>query len=406
MRIKTFEAPNLREALDRAREELGEDAVILNTRHVRSPGLLGIGGSSKVELTAAASDEEWVHKPGEAVPSSCTPGGVRSSTAGQGVSMKKNVATAVDLSPSGSADAGRARLDNYSTGGTATEIADIKWELKRLGLIVENLLAPRMSAASEILQRTPESTPLLVRAGVDGEIASRQLSEIVGIEDPHKLVSALAMKLEEFASPPDLTDSRVIALVGPTGVGKTTTLAKLAARYSIEHRKSVALVTIDTYRIGAVEQLRTYARIMGIPLEIASTPGELARAIDRHSGCDLVLIDTVGRSHRNERHLLEVKSFLDTADGLETHLVVSASLSFGVMKEVAERFRMFAPVRLIITKLDEVQMCGALVNLPFMTSLPISCTTSGQNVPQDLEFADANVLARTVVARVYPEVAR
>lgn len=406
MRIKTFEAPNLQEALDKAREELGEDAVILNTRHVRSPGLLGIGGSSKVELTAAAPDEEWVRKPDEAALSSYTSGAARSNTVVQGVATKESVPTAVGSSSSEVADADRTRPDNSSTGVTATEIADIKWELKRLGLIVENLLAPRMSKAPEVLPQAPESVPLLVRAGVDREIASRQLADVVGIEDPHKLESVLVAKLERFASPPDLTSSRVIALVGPTGVGKTTTLAKLAARYSIEHGKSVALVTIDTYRIGAVEQLRTYARIMGIPLEIASTPGELARAVGRHSGCDLVLIDTVGRSQRSDRHLFEIKSFLDTVEELETYLVVSATLSFEVMKEVTERFKIFAPARLIITKLDEVQTCGVLVNLPFMTGLPISCTTAGQNVPQDLEFADPNVLARTVVARACLEVAR
>jgi flagellar biosynthesis protein FlhF len=239
--------------------------------------------------------------------------------------------------------------------------------------------------------------PLLKRLGIDDEIARGPLSDLCGIDDPESLTAALAAKLQPFACPPSLDEPRVIALVGPTGVGKTTTLAKLAARYSIEQGKSIALLTIDTFRIGAVEQLRTYARIMGLPLEVALSPDDVAAGLAKHRDKDLVLIDTVGRSQRSGDHLTEIKTFLDAAEDAERHLVVSASLAGETQKEVVERFAVFSPVRLIVTKLDESPDRAALVNLPLATGMGISCVTAGQNVPQDLEFADAGLLARLVV---------
>jgi flagellar biosynthesis protein FlhF len=377
MRIKTFEAPTLQDALGRAKDELGEEALVLNTRQVKSSRLIGLRSSSKVEVTAAADEKAESRE-------------LR-------VESPNPRPSAPNCQP--------------PTPNPHSEIADLRWELQRLGVIVESLLGPR--TATERMGPIGQTGqvghigPMLSTLGIDENLLRGPLSDLRGIDDTEALASALAGKLQPFACPPQtdrpanpLPDGRsatVIALVGPTGVGKTTTLAKLAARYSIEQGKSVALVTIDTFRIGAVEQLRTYARIMGMPLEVALSPDDVRAGLAKHRDKDLVLIDTVGRSQRSDEHLGELRTFLDAADGAEPHLVVSASLARETQDEVVDRFAMFSPVRLIVTKLDECPNRGILVNLPLATGLGISCVTAGQNVPQDLEFAEAGLLARLVV---------
>jgi flagellar biosynthesis protein FlhF len=238
---------------------------------------------------------------------------------------------------------------------------------------------------------------LLVRCGVDEDLARGLLADLLCVEDPIQLAAMLAVKIQGFAMPTVLDTRQVIAVVGPTGVGKTTTLAKLAAKFSLEQGKKVALVTADTYRIGAVEQLRTYARIMGVPLEIAISPEEVAAGVEKHQDKDVVLIDTVGRSQRSDEHLQELKAFVDAASPTETHLVIAASLAPEIQREAVEKFKMLSPTRLIITKLDESPNRGCVVNLPLSTGLGISCMTAGQNVPQDIDFADAGKMARTVL---------
>ncbi|MDH7602319.1 MAG: flagellar biosynthesis protein FlhF [Armatimonadota bacterium] len=406
MRIKTFEAPTLQDALEKARQELGEDAVVLNTRYVKPSGLLGIRGTPKVELTAAVQSEEPVLAKTNELASRSNNGVVNSTSSGSEDGLLSSADSCAQQISSETA-AGHKAVDCSGLGKASSEIEVIKWELKRLGLIVENLLSARTSAVPHMLmsEHTAHASAL-VRAGVEAEVAYKHLADLVHLEDSDLLARALASKLECFIRPFDCSRSRVVAMVGPTGSGKTTTLAKLAAKWSIERGKDVALVTVDTYRIGAVDQLRTYARIMGVPLEVAFSPADLAAAIHKHAARDLVLIDTVGRSHRSEEHLRELKTFLDAVESIETHLVVSAALSPEVQYEVVEKFSIFSPTCLIITKLDEVSSYGVLVNLPFRSGLPISCTTSGQNVPNDLSIADARDIAAAVVGRIPAEAVR
>lgn len=360
MRIKTFEAQTMKEALALARRELGEEAVVLNTKHVKAGGILGLRGGTKVELMAAVDEPALV----EAVPSA-------------GAFAAQAYAPPVPSTPS-------------ITQEPDVEINQLRSEVNELGALVRSLTRP--AEAGPMVD-----VPLLVRAGVDELLMHGPLADLANIEDPLALASALAGKMQAFAAPPTLDGRQVIAFVGPTGVGKTTTLAKLAARLSLEKRVKVALVTADTYRIGAVEQLRTYARIMGLPLEVALSPEEVAAAIEKHSDKDVILVDTVGRSQRSDEHLAELKSFVDAAQPTETYLVVAASLSDSTQDEVVEKFKILSPTRLVVTKLDETADLGCLVNLPLGTGLGISCLTAGQNVPQDIDFADAGIIARLVV---------
>ncbi len=364
----------MQEALSLARCELGEEAVVLNTRQVKATGLLKFG-PPRIEITAAVDDEP-------------SPGSRMVATAEEAATRQPAAVAA--YSPVAVAEPPRT-LAEPPVLPRDPEIDQLRLELKHLTSVVHGLLNTTSPAAQPKSDR-----PLLLRLGVDEEIAQKFLPELLTAEDLTSLTAAIASRLQAFAQPPTLEERKVIALVGPTGVGKTTTLAKLAARFALEQGRKVALVTADTFRIGAVEQLRTYARIMGIPLEIALSPDEVRAGVEKHSDREVVLIDTVGRSHRSSDHLRELKAFLDTVGGVENHLVVAASLAGEIQSEVIESFGVFSPSRLIITKLDESPTRGCLLNLPLKSGLGVSCVTMGQNVPQDIQFAEAGALARFV----------
>jgi flagellar biosynthesis protein FlhF len=188
----------------------------------------------------------------------------------------------------------------------------------------------------------------------------------------------------------------IMALVGPTGVGKTTTIAKLAA-IACKQGAKVALITIDTFRIGAVDQLKTYSSIMKIPLKVASTPQELKAAIDGFADRNLVLIDTAGRSPRDKARLQEMKKFLGAHPEIETHLCLSSTTREKELHHSIERFGVLPVTRLLFTKLDESESFGCIVNTQMRETLPLSYFTTGQRVPEDIEIATTNRLADLVI---------
>lgn len=199
---------------------------------------------------------------------------------------------------------------------------------------------------------------------------------------------------------------RVIALIGPTGVGKTTTVAKLAATAKLKHGKSVALITSDTYRIAAVEQLKTYASIIGLQLRIANTPEEMQSVIAELHGTDLIVIDTAGRSQNNHARLDELGELIKSAAPDETHLVLSSTVGENVLRKTAARFKDLGPDRCILTKLDEAVCTGMIAGMTERIGLPLSFVTVGQEVPDDMLLARADRLARAVLdgpSAVVPE---
>ena len=191
--------------------------------------------------------------------------------------------------------------------------------------------------------------------------------------------------------------ARIVALVGPTGVGKTTTVAKLAANFKLAHGFRPGLVTVDTYRIAAVEQLRTYAEIIDLPLAVANAPDEMARAIDELGDVDIVLIDTAGRSPRDEVKIRELADFLAAAKPDEVHLVLSAVAGERSLRSAVERFAVVHADRLILTKLDEADGLGGILAVLGQTDRPVSYLTTGQAVPDDIEPADQSRLAQLIL---------
>ncbi|RIK86715.1 MAG: flagellar GTP-binding protein [Planctomycetota bacterium] len=190
---------------------------------------------------------------------------------------------------------------------------------------------------------------------------------------------------------------RVVALVGPTGVGKTTTIAKLAANYRLRDNRRVGLVTVDTYRIAAVEQLRTYAEIIDLPMEVVSTPREVGEAVKRMRDFDLVLMDTAGRSPRDEVRIRELRALLAEAHPDEVHLVLSSAASSRGLLAAVDNFTPVGVTSLIVTKLDEATGLGGLVKLARHSGLPFSYLTDGQNVPDDITVAEPQQMARMIL---------
>jgi len=195
------------------------------------------------------------------------------------------------------------------------------------------------------------------------------------------------------------TDGRpfTMALIGPTGVGKTTTVAKLAATFKLRERLNVGLITTDTYRIAAVEQLRTYADIIGVPLKVAITPAEVASACHALRDVDVILIDTAGRSPNDGSRIAEIRSFIEAADPHETHLVLSSASSERVMLRTIEQFATVSAERLIFTKLDEAVNFGVIVNVMQNVGKKLSFITTGQEVPDQIERGEPRRLARLIL---------
>ena len=191
-------------------------------------------------------------------------------------------------------------------------------------------------------------------------------------------------------------EQRIVVLIGPTGVGKTTTIAKIAANFSLIGAKNVGLITIDTYRIAAVEQLKTYAEIIGIPVQVAYSPRELKDAIGKMRDRDLILIDTAGRSQNNYLQITELKNHL--ADiGAEVHLVVSATTKPQDIDEIVKAFSQVSVDRVIITKLDETTTYGVILQTCERTRAPLSFVTTGQGVPEDIEVATKEKIAQLIL---------
>ena len=190
---------------------------------------------------------------------------------------------------------------------------------------------------------------------------------------------------------------KIVALIGTTGVGKTTTIAKISARFVLEKGVSVALITADTYRISAVDQLKTYSDIIGLPLEIVYSAEELKPALRKHKDKQLILIDTAGRSQNNEYQMEELKEFLAVDTSIEKHLVMSATTKERDAEAILERFSAVRPDRMIFTKVDETDTLGFIVNLLFDRRIALSYLTNGQSVPDDIEPARPEALARLLL---------
>lgn len=347
---------DMKEGMLRIREELGPEAVIIQSRKVRLKGLRGIFAPRKMEITAA------VESP--------------SRTVGSEHQYDRNVQAKIQ-EELGELKMMVNRLVNRDF--IPAEIRDReRKELQKWRLQLQR---------QEVLEELIDEFMTEIQESLFGEIQLTE--EITGLILRKKMRKRLKTAPEKGA--------QIQVFVGPTGVGKTTTLAKLAARYALYQGERVGIITIDHYRIGAVEQLRTYADITGLPLEVVMTPRELQHALDKLSGCQRILIDTAGRSTLNLVHIQELANYLGNLPPAEIFMVISATTKAQDLKLISENFRCMNYNRLIFTKLDETNTYGVLLNGIYLTGLPAIYITTGQSVPDDICLADLDKISSLIL---------
>ncbi|MFN0010166.1 MAG: flagellar biosynthesis protein FlhF [Phycisphaerales bacterium] len=445
--LKTYQAPTMAEALTSVKRELGKDAVILHTRSFKVGGVLGLFRRNMVEITASVG--VGIMNPGDLrraaraaeTPASSTaeakPTAVSASapprppsalaraygltTPAPSPSLRAASATRADPQAERSAREEIARENQHVSGGLS---ADLKQELAAIRTMVGQVLQSSSARAGEHggagLGAPGIAMPdallkfylQLIQNDVAREIADQVVSDIRDELTPGELrdegvvrasflrhVETLIPVDEGLTPPRPAPDGRplTIALVGPTGVGKTTTLAKLAAAYRLRHARKIGLITADTFRIAAVDQLRTYANIIGVPLEVVGSPDEMALACERFAGMDAILIDTAGRSPTDTQSLEELAAFLAAARPHRTHLVLASVANEPTLVRTIERFSPLKPTGMIFTKLDEAASVGVLLSVIRRVDAKLSFVTTGQGVPDDIEPGRPDRLARLIL---------
>ena len=407
MHVRVFEAKDMTTGLKMVKEALGPEALILSTRTVRT-GRLGVLGKPMLEITAAI-DTRW---PGE----SDRLAGDRRRPRQESAPAGREQREAHDSDrwpnlPVQEAVTRPSRPEPYASAAVrASEPPaagrDLHGELAELRAMVRGL-SSRISGTDPSVLRQPYVEPEFTAAPTDPAVSylrgfglSRETAQVVArftrdtiaragsttSGDLNAIFQAAIARLFTTAEllPAPAGRQQRISLIGPTGVGKTTTLAKIAARALSRHNLRVGLVTIDTYRVAAVEQLKVYAEIMRVPLEVVLTPEAFQRALERFADRDLVLVDTAGRSPRNQADLDELAAFLRPELGLENHLLLPATAREQELETIIRRFAILPAHRFVFSKIDECGQLGVLLNVHYNHDTPISCLTNGQRVPEDL----------------------
>ena len=348
------------QAVKSIKEDLGSDAVIISTKKVRQKGWLKFFKPRRLEVTAAV-DEKVV----EIVRESKTKKEEKHEPVAKEIAeVKAMLRQMADKAENGSFDFDQDEKRLYDS---LLEI-EVQEDIAK-GL----MLAIKEKCAKDHPQRDEQ-----LKVALKTEIA-QQLAPLY---------------------PKRGHDKGVIAFIGPTGVGKTTTLAKLAAQYALFHKKKVGLITIDTYRIGAVEQLKTYGEIIGMAVDVVMTPQELRTTIERHNDKEIILIDTAGRSSKNTMQVLELKGFLETIESIETYLVLSSTTKSKDIDKIVEDFKQVGFNKIIFTKIDETSSLGCILNVIVNTNTPVAYITDGQNVPDDIQLLYPKKVAKLLLKGV------
>ena len=420
MQVKVFEADDMPTALRLVKESLGSDAMILSSRTLRK-GRLGLLGKSVVEVTAAIEGGSPVA--GE----SAAPGYERAAAP-----------VAPAPKPSVAAEPGVPRAyagDDFDYNQIwrrkkvidplEEEVAQLKGQLSSIN--VESLRGeinelkelvkaaarrnPEEQAAAKPRQGSAIAKMMdaLLDRGVEPGPAEAIIRQALVKYPPQDksitlegFLAAAIAELVRTSGPiigPGSGGPRKVALVGPTGVGKTTTLAKLAADYLLQGGRKLALVTIDIYRIAATEQLKVYGEIMKVPVEVVLSPEDLQQVWARHRDKELILIDTSGRSPKDSAGLAELESFIGQGSAVENHLVLSATTRDREAAGALKRFSRLPLRSLIFSKIDECESLGGLLNLHLKNNFPLSYLTTGQRVPEDMVLAEPSGVASLIMRK-------
>ncbi|GAB4337261.1 MAG: flagellar biosynthesis protein FlhF [Calditrichia bacterium] len=410
MKIKKYTGKTFQEAFEKVKAELGEDAVILNSRKMKDGGMLDfINSKEYYEITAAVDQQKPKKQAGLAAQRAQLAYNAQAAAARAGVTYKAPapaVETQAPPQPVMAPEMEEKILEQtQEIRALHGEIRDIKQVLNQVS---DFLKYSRMPAL-------PENFKSILKMLVDNEVhedLAKAVVQTVYAQTNQKdygnkdvviqNLNALLGRMIKIGPALETVKRKpyVVALVGPTGVGKTTTVAKLAANLKLYNQSKVALISADTYRIAAIEQLQTFANIATIPMSVVYSPEDMRDAIYKYRDYDVVLIDTVGRSQKNEQHLRELNQFIEMANPDEVHLVLSMTTGLKNLLDIVRRFKLMRPNRFIFTKLDETSNTGNILNLLYKHHIPVSYLTTGQVVPNDITTASKESLTNLIVKGV------
>ena len=439
MIVKKFQAPTEMEAIIKAREELGSTAVVLNIKSIKQRGLARLFKKDAVEVTAALEEKDIVDginknkpvfdnnaasgqeaKPERMINQSMVSGGTSSTINliaddNTAVSSASAIEQKLDSLHNLLQNQGNLNSDMSSSGSQGKTVAASAYT-KRMSDIKEDIsgAAGENKQVKERENANYKFLQLIYKKLIDNEVDSRFADEIIGeIENSLKkesnldsILAAVYQKIILKLGKPKTIEigdkAKVIFFIGPTGVGKTTTIAKIASSFKIEKEARVAFITADTYRIAAVEQLNTYASIIDCPVSVVYSVEDMNKSLSEDKDYDLILVDTAGRSHKATEQMDELKAFIEEvaqrADefDFECYLTLSLTTKYKDLKSIADKYD-DVDWAVIFTKLDETCSVGNILNIRMLTDRPLSYTTSGQNVPDDIEVINEQGIARQLL---------
>ncbi len=378
MIVKKYKANSMNEAITRIKYELGSEAVIISQRKIRKKGILGFFSKKILEVTAAVDNRKKEDNMNYGIKTikRILNNGIRNEES-ENSSLKQN-----------SSMTGGVYEDSIVEKNNDALVKEVH-QMK--GMLDKMMNNPYGNIGKSELQVKLENSDL------NENVIKKILSSINIMEDDRKDEEKLKEVVQNMIKVDSGKLSRAVVLIGPTGVGKTTTIAKLAGRMALIEKKKIGLITIDTYRIGAVEQLRTYADIMNIPFKVVLTMKDMEKAIEDMGDCDAILIDTTGRNSKNKMQILELRAFIDKVKTDNIHLVISCTTKNRDIDAIVSGYRQLKYNYVIITKLDETCTYGSILNILQSAKKPISFVTTGQNVPEDIKSMSSEELTKLVL---------
>lgn len=407
MIVKKYTGSSETEAVMKAKEDLGSNAVVLNVKIMKQRGFAKLFKKDFVEITAALEERDFEQNVNSKKPTF--------SQARDEAVQKQN--SKIDL-----------RADDTSAIPPVSmhKAETIEHKLDSLHDMLRNQMVKEEEAPRDTRETVPENTgrentanfkslKLIYNKLIENEVDEKYANAIINdiessLKKESNLDSILAsvyqkiiLKLGEPEGIENNGRHKVVFFVGPTGVGKTTTIAKLASDVKIRQNSKVAMVTADTYRIAAVEQLNTYANILDVPVSVIYSPSEITEALEDLSDYEMIFIDTAGRSHKNEEQRRELMEMIDNVrssfEDVEVlvFLVLSVTTKYRDIISICDAYKELSGYRLLFTKLDETNSLGNILNIKLYTQEPLSYMTYGQNVPDDIERADVQKLAKSLL---------
>ncbi|MBQ8147669.1 MAG: flagellar biosynthesis protein FlhF [Lachnospiraceae bacterium] len=390
MIIKRYQGASEKEAIMKAKEELGPEAVIMNIKIVKQKGIRRLFKKGYVEVTAAIDEPTNTQRE-------------RSKTKNSEVKDSDFVRESNPNIITETATTVEERAE--------TRTSAIEERLDNLAQLLERQMKDADEEQEETLDQNSRMVKLVFDQLVNNEVTEENAREIISEIDNSgaklqlddllaSVYQKIVLKLGQMKTIELSEDKpKLVFFIGPTGVGKTTTIAKLASKFKLEKKCKLAIITADTYRIAAVEQIRTYANILSVPIDVVYNTEDMEKAIDKYKEYDLIFIDTAGRSHKNEEQREDVKRLLEIARDYnqEIYLVISATTKYRDLVKITQTYSDISNYRLLFTKTDETGALGNILNIRMLTKEPLSYTTFGQNVPDDIGVTDAQFIAKQLL---------